>query len=61
MFWGPLYVGSEHTDNYVMYDTMETKIAVNAKHAQGTLKKSTYSIQESNSSKAIRYDTIMNG
>ena len=33
MFWAPLYVGSEHADNYVMYDTMETKIAINAKQA----------------------------
>ena len=61
MFWGPLYVGSERADQYVMYDTMETKIAVNAKHAQGNVKKSTYSILESNTSRAIRYDTMTNG
>lgn len=61
MFWAPVYVGSEHADNYVMYDTMETKIAINAKQALGTSKKSTYSIQESNSSVPIRYTSMENG
>ena len=61
MFWGPLFVGSEHADNFVMYDTMETKIAVNTRIAQGNVKLSTYSIQESNSSIPIRYQTVKNG
>lgn len=61
MFWAPLYVGSDHIDNYVMYDTMSNMIAVNVKQAQGSVKKTNYTTEKSATAKAIRYDTKVNG
>jgi hypothetical protein len=44
-----------------MYDTMANVIAVNVKHAQGSVKQSTYSTQKSNTSAAIRFPTRIHG